>query len=52
MTGGVGTVSLNMGNVIVGALAVVNAVGDVVGPDGIFLRERNREGNFWAARVD
>ncbi len=46
MMGGVGTVSLNMGKVIVGALAVVNAVGDVVGRDGNILAGAQQGGNF------
>ena len=46
MTGGVGTFSLNMGEVIVGALAVVNAVGDVVGQDGNILAGAQQDGKF------
>ena len=37
MRGGVGTVSMNVGDVIVGALAVVNAVGDIVDWEGKIL---------------
>ncbi len=46
MKGGVGTFSLTMGKVIVGALAVVNAVGDVVGRDGNILAGAQHNGIF------
>lgn len=46
MTGGVGTSSIKTGEVIVGALAIVNAVGDVVGKDGIVIAGAQREGRF------
>ena len=37
MRGGVGTFSMKVGDVIVGALAVVNAVGDIIDGDGKIL---------------
>ncbi|MGA7160679.1 MAG: P1 family peptidase [Bacteroidota bacterium] len=49
MTGGIGTFSLKMGGVIVGALAVVNAVGDVVGQDGNILAGAQQGGNFFGS---
>lgn len=35
--GGMGTASVRVGDATVGALAVVNAIGDVIGPDGAIL---------------
>jgi len=46
MTGGVGTSSVKIGEVIVGALAVVNAVGDVVGRTGNILAGAQHNGKF------
>lgn len=46
MTGGVGSFSMNFGGVSVGALAIVNAVGDVVGRDGSILAGAQHEGRF------
>ncbi len=47
MTGGVGTFSLKIGEVIVGALAVVNAVGDVVGRNGNILAGAQQSGKIF-----
>ena len=47
MKGGVGTSSVTIGEAIVGALAVVNAVGDIVGPDGNILAGAQQEGKFF-----
>lgn len=46
MTGGVGTASLRFGQVVVGAFAVVNAVGDVVGKAGEILAGAQSNGSF------
>jgi len=46
MTGGVGTFSVGIGEVIVGALAVVNSVGDVVGRSGNILAGAQHHGDF------
>jgi L-aminopeptidase/D-esterase-like protein len=46
MKGGIGSASVTIGNVIVGALAVVNAVGDVVNKDGSILSGARRDGKF------
>jgi L-aminopeptidase/D-esterase-like protein len=47
MTGGVGTFSVKIGEAIVGALAVVNAVGDIVGRSGDILVGAQHEGKFF-----
>ena len=48
MKGGVGTASVRVGELIVGALAVVNAVGDVVDSDGSVLAgARAGDGRFF-----
>ncbi len=47
MKGGVGTFSVKIGEVIVGALAVVNAVGDVVGREGNILAGAQHKGKFF-----
>jgi len=47
MKGGVGTFSIRAGEVVVGALAVVNAVGDVVGHDGHILAGAQKKGKFF-----
>jgi len=48
MKGGVGTASVRVGELIVGALAVVNAVGDVVDSDGSVLAgARAGDGHFF-----
>jgi len=44
MKGGVGTASLRIGEAVVGAIAVVNAVGDVVGKDGKILAGAQERG--------
>src|SRR5208283_4381932 len=49
MKGGVGTFSVKIGEVIVGALAVVNAVGDVVGRDGSVLAGAQHHGKFFGS---
>jgi len=47
MPGGIGTASLRIGGVTVGALAAVNAVGDVLGADGsIVAGGRGVDGEF------
>ena len=43
-TGGLGSASARDGDVVVGALAVVNAVGDIVGADGGAARRVERAG--------
>lgn len=49
MKGGIGSSSLKIGKVIVGALAVVNAVGDVVSNDGTILAGARKQGKFVGA---
>jgi L-aminopeptidase/D-esterase-like protein len=44
MKGGVGTASTRLGELIVGALAVVNAVGDVINADGTVLAGARKPG--------
>ncbi|MBI2429659.1 MAG: P1 family peptidase [Ignavibacteriales bacterium] len=46
MKGGVGSASVSVGDVIVGAIAVVNAVGDIVNNDGSILAGAMEEGKF------
>jgi L-aminopeptidase/D-esterase-like protein len=46
MKGGVGSFSLRQREIVVGAIAVVNSVGDIVGPDGSILAGAMREGRF------
>ena len=46
MTGGVGSFSMEFGGVRVGALAVVNAVGDIIARDGSILAGAQLEGKF------
>lgn len=49
MKGGFGAISLTEGDLVVGAVAVVNAVGDVVNPDGTVLAgARDPEGGWMA----
>ena len=49
MKGGLGSVSVRMGELIVGVLAVVNAVGDVIADDGSVLAgARDASGRFLA----
>ena len=43
MPGGVGSAALRIGGVTVGAIAVVNAMGDVLAPDGSILAGARRE---------
>jgi L-aminopeptidase/D-esterase-like protein len=51
MKGGFGAASLTEGDLVVGAVAVVNAVGDVVNPDGTVLAgARDPEGGWMADR--
>jgi L-aminopeptidase/D-esterase-like protein len=47
MKGGVGTSSVRSGSLIVGALAVVNAVGDIINRDGTTLAGARAEGKFF-----
>lgn len=46
MKGGVGSSSVRNGDVIVGALAVVNAVGDIVNNNGTILAGARKNGKF------
>jgi len=46
MKGGVGSFALKIGEVIVGAIAVVNAVGDVINSDGTILAGARKDGKF------
>jgi L-aminopeptidase/D-esterase-like protein len=46
MLGGVGSFSMKFGVVIVGALAVVNAVGDIIARDGSILAGAQLDGKF------
>jgi L-aminopeptidase/D-esterase-like protein len=48
MKGGIGTCSVTVGNLVVGALAVVNAVGDVIDANGAVLAgARGPDGRFY-----
>jgi L-aminopeptidase/D-esterase-like protein len=49
MKGGVGTSSVKIGKIIVGALAVVNAVGDIVGREGNILAGAQHKGKFFGS---
>ena len=49
MKGGVGTSSIKIGEVVVGALAVVNAVGDVIGHEGNILAGAQHNGKFFGS---
>jgi L-aminopeptidase/D-esterase-like protein len=49
MKGGVGTSSIKIGEVIVGALAVVNAVGDIIGREGNILAGAQHKGKFFGS---
>jgi L-aminopeptidase/D-esterase-like protein len=51
MKGGIGTTSVRVGDVIVGALAVVNAVGDVVGREGNILAGAQEKGKFFGSEM-
>jgi L-aminopeptidase/D-esterase-like protein len=46
MKGGIGSASVNIGNVVVGALAVVNSVGDVVDKNGSIIAGARADGIF------
>jgi L-aminopeptidase/D-esterase-like protein len=47
MKGGLGSVSIRLGELVLGALAVVNAVGDVTGEDGkVLAGARDASGKF------
>ena len=46
MMGGVGSFSMKLGEVSVGALAVVNAVGDIIARDGSILAGAQLDGKF------
>ena len=48
MKGGVGTASVKNGDLIVGALAVVNAVGDVVDERGMVIAGARKESGFYS----
>ncbi len=51
MKGGIGTASTKVSNLIVGAMAVVNAVGDVIDSDGSVLAgARDPDGGFFGTR--
>jgi L-aminopeptidase/D-esterase-like protein len=51
MKGGIGSASERMGELVVAALAVVNAVGDVIASDGTVLAgARDAQGQFVASR--
>ena len=52
--GGVGTAAVNLGRLVVGALAVVNAVGDVVDPETgqVLAGPRDEEGRRFLRSVD
>jgi L-aminopeptidase/D-esterase-like protein len=49
MKGGFGLASMNVGDLVVGAAAVVNAVGDVVSADGSVLAGAWKEDGSWLA---
>ncbi len=49
MKGGIGSSSLKIGDVVVGAIAVVNAVGDIVNEDGTVLAGARNDGSFFSA---
>ncbi len=49
MKGGVGTSSVKIGEIIVGALAVVNAIGDIVGREGNILAGAQHKGKFFGS---
>ncbi|HTR80753.1 MAG TPA: P1 family peptidase [Bacteroidota bacterium] len=51
MKGGVGSVSLISGEIIVAALAVVNAVGDIVKQDGNILAGASENGKFFGPEL-
>lgn len=46
MKGGVGSASLRQKDLVVGAIAVVNAVGDVIAADGTILAGAQQQGKF------
>ncbi len=46
MKGGVGSYSMKQKDVVVGAIAIVNAVGDIIGPDGRILAGAIQQGEF------
>ncbi|MBE0617206.1 MAG: P1 family peptidase, partial [Proteobacteria bacterium] len=49
MKGGIGSVSVRLGKLVVGALSVVNAVGDVMAADGtVMAGARDAKGGFLA----
>ncbi|MHB1050824.1 MAG: P1 family peptidase [Bacteroidota bacterium] len=47
MKGGIGSASLQIGDVIVGAVAVVNAIGDVVDEQGAIIAGAQQDGRFF-----
>lgn len=47
MKGGIGSDSITVGDVTVGALAVVNAVGDIIGADGKTIAGAQTDGKFF-----
>ena len=47
MKGGIGSASFRIGDVIVGAISVVNAVGDVVDERGAIIAGAQQEGSFF-----
>lgn len=51
MKGGVGTASFELGELVVGALAVVNAVGDVIGEKGDVIAGARDEKGFLCERM-
>lgn len=50
MKGGVGTASSRHDSLIVGAIAVVNSIGDVLNEDGTTLAGATRDGKFYDAK--
>jgi L-aminopeptidase/D-esterase-like protein len=47
MKGGIGSAVVKIGTIVVGAIAVVNAVGDIVNPDGSVLAGAQQDGKFF-----
>ena len=52
MKGGIGVASTERGGVVVAACAVVNSVGDVIGPDGSVLAGARDSKGTWMADLD
>ena len=47
MKGGIGSASVKIGDVVVGAIAVVNAIGDVVDEQGVIIAGAQQDGRFF-----